>query len=367
MPFDPAPLSDFDPEGYRASESTQPEPLEPAFETTGPSACAWVASVWDGPVHVAPETEAFASVYRGRAAAVALPEGDASQGARVTVEVLGVHLSVLVAARDLGIHLKKTKLFDGYVWAGPGAPLRWTRASAGRIAYELLLPARVTAVRGPPQGEQRCSELSFDNDGDDAALSRALLGDGGSVLKTHWRGSERVPLARGPERPPLAFLDTRAECDGDTQAECDARAPEQVIVLERRAQSVRIAYVLETVVVVGWVPASALQGPLERVDSDALELFSVAWDEPVDPFGTNDPTLGPRDAESLCAWNAPLAVEIAGTTRTVGTLASAIPLRPRARRRGWREVVLEHPALSFTQGARSWVPERLLYPCPIRH
>lgn len=115
------------------------------------------------------------------------------------------------------------------------------------------------------------------------------------------------------------------------------------------------------------MPASALYAPSERVDIGALGLLSVASDGPVDPLGANDPTLGRRDAESLCACNAPLAIEVSRITRMVGTLASAIPLKPRARRRGWREVELEHPALSFTEGARSWVPERLLYPCPMRH
>jgi hypothetical protein len=52
--------------------------------------------------------------------------------------------------------------------------------------------------------------------------------------------------------------------------------------------------------------------------------------------------------------------------RVVGTVASAMPLLVRAARSGWREVVLQHPALSLTKGARLWVPERLLYPCELR-
>jgi hypothetical protein len=88
-------------------------------------------------------------------------------------------------------------------------------------------------VRGSPQGEQRCSELSFEHDGDDAALSRALLSDAGSALQTRWRGGERVPLAPSLELAPLAFLDTRAECDTED--------PERVIVLDRRARSLRVA------------------------------------------------------------------------------------------------------------------------------
>jgi hypothetical protein len=80
----------------------------------------------------------------------------------------------------------------------------------------------------------------------------------------------------------------------------------------------------------------------------------------VEQFGADDPTEVPDDAKTFCAWNAPLAAEISGVMRTVGTLASGIPVHPGANQKGWRVVGLAHPALSFAAGARSWVPENLL-------
>jgi len=166
-------------------------------------------------------------------------------------------------------------------------------------------------------------------------------------------------------QPPLAFLDTRATCvSEDTEVDCEVPEPDEVLVLERRANSSRVAYQVETVWVVGWVPDDALRMPFERVDTAELMLFGTPlWPEPVQPFGDGDPTLARGDAKTLCAWNAPLAAEVSGVVRTVGTIASGIPLVAGAQGQGWREVVLEHPALSFAEGARLWVPERLLYPC----
>jgi hypothetical protein len=202
-------------------------------------------------------------------------------------------------------------------------------------------------------------------EGNDQDLSRALHAGRKSVLQTRWRGAARVPLSRAPGQPAVAFLDTRAECLAEAE-DCEKAETEEVVVLEQRGHSLRVAYALETVVVVGWVPETALQAPLERVNADALDLAGDP-NAPVEAFGTNDPTRRlPGDEKPRCAWNAPLAVESSGVMRVVGTVASAMPLLVRAARSGWREVVLQHPALSLTKGARLWVPERLLYPCELR-
>lgn len=357
------PFESFDPRPYRLFEGGRPAPLEPAFDTATRAVCRYDASTWSGPVRISSRLDAFATVDAAHGVTIVIPEGEASQGAGVSLEVLGVRLNALVAADDLDIYLKKPRLLQGYVWAGADSVLHWTSARSERVAYQVVLPVRVSPAAEPPSGEEACKELSVES-GDDGALLRAVLAGRKAALRTQWRGDERVPLARAPGRPPLAFLDTRAVCVED---DCEAPEPDEVLVLEKRADSVRVAYVLETLTVVGWVPDETVQKPLERFATDDLALFGVPWGEPVEPFGANDPTLALDDAKPLCAWNAPLAAETSGVMRTVGTLASGIPVRPGAKRQGWREVALAHPALSFAAGARSWVPEHLLYPCqPVR-
>lgn len=357
---DPLLLEDFDPQPYRALEGERPAPVGAVFEAAAPAVCRFAAASWNGPVRVSPELEAFVTLASTHTMTVAIPEGDASQGARARLEVLGVRLNALVAARDLEIYLKKPQLLGGYVWAGSGTALRWTGASAERLAYQVVLPARVSPAAAPPSGEQACNGLSVESADDDGALSRAIFAGRKWVLRAHWRGDDRVPLSRAPGQPRLAFLDTRAACADD---DCEVSEPVEVLVLERRADWVRVAYALEALTVVGWVPGESVQTQFERLDTDELMLSGALWAEPVEPFGADDPTLARGDAKTLCAWNAPLAAEISGVMRAVGTLASGIPLLAGARRQGWRAVVLEHPALSFTEGARLWVPQNLLYPC----
>jgi hypothetical protein len=354
----------FDPRTYGPVENERPVALEPVFDAALPAACRWSASSWSGPLRVSAGLEPFGAVDSAYAVTVAIPEGDASQGARLSAEVLGVRLDALVAASDLELHLKNPRFLAGFVWAGPASVLRWSRAGGGRVAYEVVLPARVSPTTGPPSDEQACQELSVES-GDDDALPRALFGARRSLLQARWRGDVRVPLARAPGKAPLAFLDTRPACTSDEpEVECELPEPDEVLVLEKRAAWLRVVYVVETITVEGWVPEAAVQKSFERVRTDDLLLSGTPWG-PVELFGANDPTLGLADEpKALCAWNAPLAVETSGVLRSVGSIASGIPLLPGVQRRGWREVALEHhPALSFAAGARAWVPARLLYPC----
>ena len=346
-----------------AFDGERPGPIEGVLGVTPRPACRFSAAAWSGPLRLSAELGAFVTVDPGGAATIVIPEGDSRRGARVSVQVLGVQLNGLVAADDLEIYLKSPQFLDGYVWVGAGAALRWTRASAGRLAYQTDLPQRVSPAVALPSGERACQALSVESEGDDAALWRAPLAGRTSVRRARFRGDERVPLSRAPGQSPIAFLDTRALCPSD-DPECGDLQPEEVLVLERRAASARIAYLLETVVVVGWVPAGAVREPFEPFATDELLLGPGApWGLPVELFGASDPMAKHDDTQAVCAWNAPLAAETSGVVRTVGSLASGIPLLPGARRQGWREVSFEHRALAFAAGARSWVPEHLLYPC----
>jgi hypothetical protein len=363
---DPDPLSDFEPQRYRAFSEVPPAPIQPALDDRTSVACRWVASAWSVPLSITAQTGKFATVSDGRAVQVTIPEGDSAAGASVRFELVGLRLNLLVVAEGLELHLTTPKRFGGYIWSRAQTPLSWVRASHGRVAYELRLPSRVTPVGVPPRGEAACRELVLEGPDDEQELSDALREGRTFVWQARWRGAERVPLSLAAGQPAVAFLDTRAECLLEAE-ECGDAQPDDVIVFERRGQFLRIAYLLETGVVVGWVPQSALQEPLTRVGSDVFTLPTAPWGGPTDLFGANDPTRPPNgDEKPFCAWNAPLAVEISGATRTAGTVASAIPLLLRARRDGWREVELQHPALFITSGTRFWVPERLLYPCEAR-
>ena len=77
------------------------------------------------------------------------------------------------------------------------------------------------------------------------------------------------------------------------------------------------------------------------------------------------PTRAPVTIE-VRTGNQPIAIEVGGDSRTVGTLASGIPLLPLVTRDGWREVQFSHPALTLSKSATAWVPDRLLYPCTPR-
>jgi len=358
------PREGFDPDAYRAFDVGPPAALDPVFDPHAPAACRWAAASWGGPLRLRPELEPFAKVDSASAVSVVITEGDASQGARISLEVLGVRLNGLVAASDLEIHPKAPQLVAGFAWIGPASVLRWTGAVAGRLTYEVVLPARISPATGPLSGEQACEELSVADGGGDDAVARAMFVGRRSVLRARWSGNERVPLSRAPGQPPLAQLDTRATCASDeAEGECEAPEPDEVWVFDERAGWVRVAFALETVAVVGWVPKWAVQQPFDRIATDELALSFAPWGEPAERFGANDPTLALREQKVLCAWNAPLAAETSGLVREVGRIASGIPLLAGAQRQGWQRVALEHPALTFEAGAEVWVPARLLYPC----
>lgn len=346
-----------------AFNGEQPARVEAVGEAAS-IACRFAAKTWGGSLRIGPELAAFVSVAPAQSTTVIIPEGDALQGARVSLGVLGVQLEALVAAGELDLYVKKPRFLDGYLWVGATSVLHWTRARAGQLAYRAALPARVSPAGELPSGEQACAALSVEGAEEDGSLLRAALGGQRSIWSTHWQGDERVPVTRARGRPPVAFLDTRATCASDDgETECEEPALDEVLVLEKRADAARIAYALETVVLVGWVPMRALQLPLEPHDTEELLLAPWAPWGPEGRFGAGDPTSPNEAGETVCAWNAPLAVETSGVMRRVGTLASGISFRPGALRQGWREVTFQHPALAFADDARAWVPERLLYPC----
>ncbi|HTU61962.1 MAG TPA: hypothetical protein VMF89_26075, partial [Polyangiales bacterium] len=304
------------------------------------------------------------SIEHVGSATITLPQGDA-RAAEAKLSLLGLELDALIPPAELNLFSKRWLLVDGYVWAQPNTPLEWRRASRGRVEFALRLPGRVTAAHAAPQGAARCSDLALEPDADNGRTPALIREKATRAVWMHWRAAESVPLSRFAGGPAVAWLDTRPDASNEAENEDDE--PEQAIVLERRGASARVAYLLESTLVVGWVPLTAFEIGSEQLEDPRITLINLPtadWSRPTTPYGADDPApLRNDDSPQLCAWNAPLAVEVEGSLRRVGKLASGIPLFPSRSRGGLREVTFSHPALELTDTARFWVPEQLLYQC----
>lgn len=354
---DVAPLSDFEPTGYR-SVAPDAARVEVVTSDSRAAACRFETTMWSGAVHITSGSEAFGTVDGARNARVLLPEMESQRGVPIELELSGLNFSAIVLASELELYSSRPQLFDGLIWALPGAALQPQRARAGHVEVELRLPKGLDTVRPLRARKLTCEELRI-APGDDAALPRELLGARRVVQLARFRGDARVALSSTLSGKPRAFLDTRPRGPDDE--------PDEVIVLEQRRDRVRIAHSRDGLVIFGWVDASALQAGLEESPIELMQSSAPAWADPIEPFGGNDPTrVEVADQPRTCAWNAPLAIEVAGELRTVGTFASGIPLLPLVTRDGWREVQFSHPGFALSESATAWVPERLLYPCTPR-
>jgi hypothetical protein len=362
---DPMPLDDFDPAAYRALDAAPDESFAavdtPVDTAPEPVACRFVTSDFSGPLHLTADSDAFAVVDAGAEATVSIPKGDAAQGAHVSLKLAGLALQARVLAPELELYLRRPQLFQGYLWAMAGARVEYLRAAAKRITYAPPRDRRLQ-VTGTLSAELPCEAFTLDATDVEEFDAERVVGGRHSVLETQWLGSAAVPLSISPRGPVVALLDTRT---GE-----DASEPDAVAVLETRGNMSRVAYWLDAVVVVGWVPSSALASTREPSEWGALNLITP-WG-PTEPLGASDPTralaapeLGP-EAKPRCVWNAALSAEIGGIRRQIGTLASAIPILVHERRQGFRAIKLLHPALSASEGTTLWVSERSIYPCELR-
>jgi hypothetical protein len=313
---------------------------------------------WSGPLRVLPEDpEPFAQLNRADEARITLPQGSASQGAFGSFALRGVTMSGTVMSPELPLALKRSTLLNGFIWTTDAPALRWTSASQGRVRFEVALDARVR-VRSTPRGEATCAELGLETRSDvDYSLLRTWLGKR-AVNRVEWRPAAAVPLSLEPGAAPVAEIDTRPE---EPEAE-----PASAYLIRSHGDFLQIIAPSGGVLLVGWVPAYALQSPVEAVEPAELMTDGDDPNEPIEPLGSDDPThaLGAREQPSFCAWNAPLAVEAGGRVWRIGRIASAIPLDLGERRGALREVSFEHPALSYDrEHVRFLVPEPSLYAC----
>jgi hypothetical protein len=362
--MDPLPSDDFEPSRFGKHASTAASPITQLVEPKT-FACQFRLDHWSGPVGLTPDGQAFGEVTEARNVVVTIPVGSASQGAYMTFDVLGMQLSAYIAPGALELHPIRPTLFEGYLWAQPLAAVHWTYGEKGRLAIRPPIDERLHPSKELASVEHSCADVTLSlTVRQEGELPPTLSSK--EPINTEWTGGARVPLSTTPGNAPVAFLVTSPRGD-------DSRT-DRVSVLESRGAFRRIAYWLNSTLVVGWVPASALR-PETESDNWSDEL-GLAWagdlEQPEQPYTENDPTRPPAAHSQsaansyVCAWNAPLAVELSATIRTIGTLASAIPLVPLTLRDGWREVRFSHPSLRVAASVKFWVPEDYLYPCVLR-
>ena len=330
-------------------------------------ACSFATSTWHGALHLTSDSEAIADVHCAEDARIEIPEGDADRGAFISFKAVGMDLSGITKASDVSIQLKQPKLLGGYAWTRLDTEFQWVQASHGRITLKLSLDPRVRPTAGALTVECSCNDVTMNLAEVANYDERSNITSRKTVLETAWVGEPSVPLSLKPGGPPVALLDTRPE-NGETE-------PDSVVILDASGTYRRIVHSLDSVVLIGWVPTSALRRHLERVDWSSIGLlyttapWSIETALYAPPGVATDPTQAlartqiPRGTAPVCAWNSPFIAESQGVMRSLGTLASAIPLIASGRRGGLREVALHHPDLTTSASARFWVPEQMLYPC----
>lgn len=359
------PSSDFEPSRFGQRASGMAIPISELLEAKT-FACQFKINRFSGPVRLRPDAKAFADVTLARDGVVTIPLGSADQGATISLELLGIRLRGYITPGALELYLRQPTFFEGYLWTRQLSAMQWTWGNEGTVSIRPLLDERLHPAKELVSVKHPCVDMTMDPRAPQGEEVLPTLNSKKPIAQGEWVGHDRVPLSTAPGQKPVAFLNTAPRSPED--------APDRVSILESGGAFRRIAYRLESSIVVGWVPTSALRVNVDSEDGpDAIELaWSGELAQPERPYKENDPTrLPPANAEFsrdsvVCAWNAPLAVEFGTAMLTVGTVASAIPLVPLDTRDGWREVLLAHPALKLATSARLWVPEDHVYPCIIR-
>ena len=247
----------------------------------------------------------FATINHVERAELSLGEDPASP----FVELRAPHLRLwgTVVADQLELHPARPLLVDGYLAPGPGARLRWLGAAAEPVPIEVLLPPFARPV-APARGDLRCADLALE---ERSFEPRAAIDapDGEEMMLVEKRP---VPLSREPDGP------TAAELTFD-----EAGSP-IVEVIERRGDRARVVVhhgslnPAENVLLVGWVPASALTAHSHG--------FGGSWGS--GGAAGSAPLPRPREGWRVvtCAREVPLVVELEGERHLVGAAAAGVGL-----------------------------------------
>jgi hypothetical protein len=287
----------------------------------------------------------FATVNHVDKAVLVLGEDPASPF--VELSSASARLWGVVIADQLVLHPARPILLDGYLAPGPTAVLRWTGAENEPAPVEVVLPDFVVPS-APPRGDVRCADLTTaEKEFDPRAAIDAPEGEQMMLIE-----KRRVPLAREP--------------DGSIAAELtfeEAGSP-IVEVVERRGDRARVVVhhsslnPAENVLLVGWVPASAL--------APHSHGFGGSWGSAGD--GTSS-LPRPRDGwrTVTCTHEVPLVVELEGERHLVGAVASGIRLEvppdARAAGEGLVEIVVRSRQVEFAEDVRVLVRGSLVAGC----
>jgi hypothetical protein len=187
-------------------------------------------------------------------------------------------------------------------------------------------------------GEQECTAMAIDAT---AEFDARTAIDAKEIDDGQLRDKRKIPLSLEPGKPPVAEL----QYDGN---------PPHVEVLEKKGKQLRIIVGVaslnpqEHVLLVGWVPASAVH----KVASG----FGGSWGD-----GGGHGVLGRRpqraDRYVKCDGPTPLVAELAGERRLVGTIAPNVVIRLPQQDADFMEAWVESPDAALAEDAR-WLVAR---------
>jgi hypothetical protein len=283
---------------------------------------------------VQPGASGPAEKARGR---LLLPEGDASQGAYVALEVDVGRIEGRVRADDVWLYPHSPIAISGFVVPHERERLLWRRGDRNGLIVEYdVRDAEVDARRPPLRARVACEDVGTSVGHfqvDDAIPSLSQTEETAAMSGT--------PIALAPAGPVVAQL---APEGGVAAVAVRGRSRGYALVVWKRAANT----------VFGWVPVSSLAS----VNGITLGNFGTVGRGAGSGTGQGWSTLEAR----TCAQPMPLVVDNNGRRATVGLLNGGIPMDVVARRGDYAAIRFASHSLSGL-GADWLVPTALLDLC----
>lgn len=303
-----------------------------------PTGCA-LAGRWreqPGALALAPGGAPYAEVRGTANAEVTL--GDHVYAALSTP---AVRLAGYVDAARLRLHAARPFAVGELAVPGPKLALRFVAHAGGQVTFELPLPA--FAGKQALRGERACDDLAID---DRNRFDPREAIEVTTVREAYLHAKRSIPLARAPGEPPAAQLRYADSPHAD--------------VLEERGKLVRVAIATpslnpaEDVLLVGWVPASALHTNAHG--------FGGSWATGGDRGARRPPPR--KDTRFVaCPDEIPLAVELGGERRTVGSVITGAVIEVLPGDEDLVAVRLPAAPVELAEGARWLVTPAALANC----
>ncbi len=277
-----------------------PPPLE------RPAGCA-LSGDWDDQ----PRELAFVPGGKPYATMSHIEEAHATLGDSVFADLRGnwVQLGGYVDVSQVRVYAARPMLIAGWIVPYPDVALAYRGATSERVRFEVKPPAGVRA-KATVVGDEPCDAMAIDETSDyeaRGAIDAKAIDDG------QLRENRAIPLSLEPGKPPVAQLQYKD-------------SPPPVEILEKKGKHVRVIVGVasldpqERMLLVGWVPASAVQ--------KTATGFGGSWGD-----GGGRGVMGrrpePGDRYVTCDGPTPLVAELSGERRLVGTIAPKAVLRLR--------------------------------------